>query len=107
MGSDLRPPEEHGCCNFTFSPAALVLTSCRKTADNVLGFFLLLNSTAMISSRGNIEMHLNLNLNLVDIQLPNREDTLFFFFLINAVYLVNQFRNDAIVKNLCFKAQDF
>lgn len=34
----------------------------------------------MISSRGNIEMHLNLNLNLVDIQLPNREDTLFFFF---------------------------
>lgn len=52
-------------------------------------------------------MHLNLNLNLVDIQLPNREDTLFFFFLINAVYLVNQFRNDAIVKNLCFKAQDF
>lgn len=80
MGSDLRPPEEHGCCNFTFSPAALLLTSCRKTADNVLGFFLLLNSTAMISSRGNIEMHLNLNLNLVDIQLPNREDTLFFFF---------------------------
>lgn len=60
----------------------------------------------MISNRGNTEMHLNLNLNLVDIQLPNREDT-FFFFLINAVYLVNQFRNDAIVKNLCFKAQDF